>query len=187
MQVRDCDCRCDHRCNQRCNRRCNRRRTPRGTWRGTGSPPTACRDGAFAHPPSPPSCIPHLRPPVATLLVCASANDGCTFAAAPVSHLSAPPPPSRNRRGHRDRLQARIRGSRARGAQEKVTRGRAAVLLQSAYRGHMHRQEAVEWRRLVTLQKHISGERFDQAFEAAMSRAERKSILDARSLTQARM
>ena len=63
------------------------------------------------------------------------------------------------------KMQARIRGTRARNAAERAARDRAAILLQSAYRGFTHRQEAEEWRRLVALKRHINNEEFDKARE----------------------
>jgi len=57
----------------------------------------------------------------------------------------------------------------------------AAVLLQKSYRGHSERDNQEEQRRLTWLQWHLEQREFGSALDLAISKDERKTILETKS------
>jgi len=79
------------------------------------------------------------------------------------------------------KMQARVRGGAVRGQHEREKMEHAAVLLQKSYRGHSERDNQEEQRRLTWLQWHLEQREFGSALDLAISKDERKTILETKS------
>ncbi|KAL1498445.1 hypothetical protein AB1Y20_013770 [Prymnesium parvum] len=77
-------------------------------------------------------------------------------------------------------IQSAARRGRARALRGLQRQEQAAIKLQRAYRGAFHRRTMAEAMRVVKLQCHVASGEWEKAFETAVSKEERRHVIDAK-------